>query len=185
MQAMAAASLAGFGTYQEAEQAVQQALDSEQQQSNPEIGGNDNPSEPNVGGQNPGNPQVGGGSLGECSDANRPMDPMRALDDIPPYRPGPGRKAWAQEVEEIARKNPLTKDFTAEDALIIADYTGSWYEDANKFLRGQPVSGSRAYKVEEFIEKMDRALEHLPPVSTTVYRGTFMPRDMLDRYAAA
>ncbi|MYZ35924.1 MULTISPECIES: ADP-ribosyltransferase, partial [unclassified Streptomyces] len=182
LQALSAASLSGFGTYQEAEDAVQQALGSDQDQLNPNVGG-DNPGDPTVDQDNPGDPSLGG----SCSDpdANQPMDPFHVLDDIPPYRPGKdGRKEWSEEVERIARENPLTKDFTAEDALIIADYTGPWANDANMYLRGQPVSGSRAGKVPEFIEKMDRALEHLPPVSATVYRGTFMPQDMLDKYAA-
>uniref|UniRef100_UPI000626DE5E ADP-ribosyltransferase n=1 Tax=Streptomyces odonnellii TaxID=1417980 RepID=UPI000626DE5E len=174
MQAMVTASLAGFGTYEDAEQAAQDALGSEQDGPNPEIG-DDNPNDPNV----------EQGDLGSCDDANRPMDAFHALDEIPTYRPGKdGRKEWSEEVERIAQENPLTKDFTAEDALIIADYTGPWANDANMYLRGQPVSGSRAAKVPEFIEKMDRALEHLPPVSATVYRGTFMPQEMLDRYAA-
>ncbi|MFD3521293.1 ADP-ribosyltransferase [Streptomyces sp. NPDC058653] len=109
-------------------------------------------------------------------------NPMTALDDVPKYSEY-DRKTWSEKVEEIAKKNPLTKDFTAEDALIVADYTGSWAEDANKYLRGQGIPGSRKNSVPKFIEKMDKALEHLPPVSGTFHRGTFMTDEMLERYA--
>ncbi|MFD3484536.1 ADP-ribosyltransferase [Streptomyces sp. NPDC058665] len=108
--------------------------------------------------------------------------PMNVLDDIPDYG-SVDRKTWAEKVEEEAKKHKLTEDFTKEDALIVADYTGSWAEDANKYLRGHPVPGSRANSVPKFIEKMDTALEHLPPVEGTFYRGTFMPDELLEKYA--
>ncbi|WP_189108924.1 ADP-ribosyltransferase [Streptomyces camponoticapitis] len=108
--------------------------------------------------------------------------PMNVLDDVPKYSEY-DRKTWSEKVEEEARKHELTKDFTKEDALIIADYTGSWAEDANKYLRGQGIPGSRKNSVPKFIEKMDTALDHLPPVKGTFHRGTFMPDELLERFA--
>ena len=185
MAEMAAAAMSSFDTYQEAEDALSDAF-----------GGGD-PTGPNVSGGNPGSPNVSGsgeGAAGACPDTSTPgvaqgepptvTNPMNVLDSIPDYRPG-DRNGWAQEVEDIAKKNPLTKDFTATDAKIIADYTGSWALDANKYLRSGEIGKARAGKIDEFIDKMDTALEHLPPIpDATLYRGTFMPQDMIDKFAA-
>ncbi|MFE4293487.1 ADP-ribosyltransferase [Streptomyces sp. NPDC056907] len=171
-QALSGYSLAGVDTYQDVEDRLSHALgltDEPRPEPEPERDPEPEP-EPEP------EPGPDGGS---CSD--RP-DPMTALDDVPKYRNG-DRKKWSEEVEKKADENPLTKDLTAEDALIIADYTGPWAEDANKYLRGQPISGLRAGRVPEFIEKMDRALEHLPPVNGTFYRGTFMPDELMERFA--
>ncbi|MFC8826657.1 ADP-ribosyltransferase, partial [Streptomyces sp. NPDC057137] len=111
--------------------------------------------------------------------------PMNVLDDIPEYQRGKeASKKWAAEVEEIAKKYELTKDFTAEDALTIADYTGSWADDANSHLRGNTIPGLRGNNMDQFIDRMDRALDHLPPVEGTFYRGTFMPDELIERFAS-
>ncbi|MFD8920217.1 ADP-ribosyltransferase [Streptomyces sp. NPDC059569] len=168
VQSVSGSSLAGVDTYQDAEDRVVTALGlTDEPRPEPEPDPEPEPEpEPGPDGES-------------CSE--RP-DPMTALDGIPKYG-STDRKDWARKVEEIARQNPLTKDFTAEDALIVADYTGSWAEDANKYLRGQPIPGSRSNSVPKFIERMDRALDHLPPVDGTFYRGTFMPDELLEKFA--
>ncbi|MFD3914494.1 ADP-ribosyltransferase [Streptomyces sp. NPDC058603] len=168
VQSLSGSSLAGVDTYQDAEDRVVTALGlTDEPRPEPEPDPEPEPEpEPGPDGES-------------CSE--RP-DPMTALDDVPKYG-STDRKDWARKVEEIARQNPLTKDFTAEDALIVADYTGSWAEDANKYLRGQPIPGSRSNSVPKFIERMDRALDHLPPVDGTFYRGTFMPDELLEKFA--
>ncbi|MFJ1913108.1 ADP-ribosyltransferase [Streptomyces sp. NPDC088147] len=168
VQSVSGSSLAGVDTYQDAEDRVVTALGlTDEPRPEPEPDPEPEPEpEPGPDGES-------------CSE--RP-DPMTALDDVPKYG-STDRKDWARKVEEIARQNPLTKDFTAEDALIVADYTGSWAEDANKYLRGQPIPGSRSNSVPKFIERMDRALDHLPPVDGTFYRGTFMPDELLEKFA--
>ncbi|MFJ9031530.1 ADP-ribosyltransferase [Streptomyces sp. NPDC102274] len=166
VQSLSGFSIAGVDTYQDAENRLSNAL-----------GLTDEPRpEPEPASEREPEPGPDGGSCPE-----RP-NPMTALDGVPKYRNG-DRKNWSEEVEKKADENPLTEDLTAEDALIIADYTGPWAEDANKYLRGQPISGLRAGRVPEFIEKMDRALEHLPPVEGTFYRGTFMPDELMERFA--
>lgn len=112
-----------------------------------------------------------------------PGRPDHALDDIPRYRAGlPSvRRGWAQEVADIAGRNPLTEDLTAEDALAVADYTGDWALDMNNYLRGRPVPGNRANQVNDRIDGMDRALSHLPPAQGTFLRGTFMPAETIER----
>ncbi|MET4923273.1 ADP-ribosyltransferase [Streptomyces sp. PSRA5] len=121
----------------------------------------------------------------EEDEADTPADPMHALDDIPRYRPGMGpvRQGWAAEVAEAAGRNPLTEDLTAADALAVADYTGPWALDMNNYLRGRPIPGNRRDQINDRIERMDMALRHLPPVRATVYRGTFMPADTIERFA--
>ncbi|MFI6085083.1 ADP-ribosyltransferase, partial [Streptomyces sp. NPDC051217] len=108
--------------------------------------------------------------------------PMNVLDDIPDYKAGKdGRKEWSEAVEKIAKQNPMTEDFTAEDALTIADYSGYKAETVNKWLRDPANSDSDP---NELRDKMDRALEHLPPVEGTFYRGTFMPDEMIKKFAS-
>ncbi|MEW1723128.1 ADP-ribosyltransferase [Streptomyces sp. NPDC093109] len=108
-----------------------------------------------------------------------------ALDEIPTYRAGPvARRDWATEVARIAAANPLTENLTADDALAVADYTGSWALDLNNYLRGRETGASRGDQLSDRVERMDRALRHLPPVEGTVYRGTFMPDDVIRRLAA-
>lgn len=116
-------------------------------------------------------------------DVDTPADPMHALDDIPRYRAGlPSvRRGWAQEVADVAARNPLTQDLTADDALAVADYTGDWALDMNNYLRGRPVPGNRANQVNDRIDGMDRALSHLPPAQGTFLRGTFMPAETIER----
>ncbi|WP_218028074.1 ADP-ribosyltransferase, partial [Streptomyces niveus] len=108
--------------------------------------------------------------------------PMNVLDDIPDYKAGKdGRKEWSEEVEKIAKQNPMTEDFTAEDALTIADYTGYKAETINKWLRN-PANGDG--DPNKFRDDMDRALDHLPKVEGTFYRGTFMSDEMLKKFAS-
>ncbi|WP_330174478.1 ADP-ribosyltransferase [Streptomyces sp. NBC_01498] len=170
MLTTAGVSLPGVDTYQDIENQISNALGLTDEPDNPPDPAPETGPEEDDGNGEPG---------GSCS---TPTDPMTVLDGIPDFRPA-DKKQWAQEVEDIARQNPLTKDFTAEDALIVADYTGSWALDANKYLRGDPIPGRRGERVPEFIERMDQALEHLPPVQGTFHRGTFMPEDLLERFA--
>ncbi|MET9557684.1 ADP-ribosyltransferase [Streptomyces sp. NPDC006645] len=108
--------------------------------------------------------------------------PMNVLDDIPDYKAGKdGRKEWSEAVEKIAKENPMTEDFTAEDALTIADYTGYKAETINKWLRN-PANGDG--DPNKFRDDMDRALDHLPKVEGTFYRGTFMSDEMLKKFAS-
>ncbi|MFE2845152.1 ADP-ribosyltransferase [Streptomyces scopuliridis] len=176
-QSVSGSSIAGVDTYQDVENRLSHALGLTNEP-RPEPEPNDPGPEPGPESE-PEPESEPGPDGGNCSERT---DPMTVLDDIPDFRPG-DKKNWAQEVEEIARKNPLTKDFTAQDALIIADYTGSWAEDANKYLRGQQIPGRRGEQVPKFLERMDSALEHLPPVEGTFYRGTFMPDELIERFA--
>ncbi|MGW2515216.1 ADP-ribosyltransferase, partial [Streptomyces scopuliridis] len=176
-QSVSGSSIAGVDTYQDVEDRLSNALGLTDEP-RPEPEPNDPGPEPGPESEPEPDPEPGPDG-GNCSE--RP-NPMTVLDGVPDFRPG-DKKNWAQEVEEIARKNPLTKDFTAQDALIIADYTGSWAEDANKYLRGHPIPGRRGEQVPKFIERMDSALEHLPPVGGTFYRGTFMPDELIEKFA--
>ncbi|WP_114627708.1 ADP-ribosyltransferase [Streptomyces corynorhini] len=169
------AAVPGYDTYEEAEQALRDALDASAADGDAGLN-------PNVGGGAGLNPSVGS----HCDPQGNPNtpnnDPMHALDDVPDYRPGIQQsKDWAREVEEIAKKNPLTEDLTAEDAWVIAKYTGSWASDLNKYLRGGKVPGS-FHDPSAKVDLMDDALSHLPPVpDLTVYRGTFMPDNILQQ----
>lgn len=108
--------------------------------------------------------------------------PMNVLDNIPDYKAGKdGRKEWSEEVEKIAKQNPMTEDFTAEDALAIADYSGYKAETINKWLRNPANGDGDPNKLRDDI---DRALDHLPPVEGTFYRGTFMSDEMLQKFAS-
>ncbi|MFE3942169.1 ADP-ribosyltransferase [Streptomyces sp. NPDC059118] len=122
----------------------------------------------------------------DTEDVGTSADPMHALDDVPAYRPGMAsvRRQWARDVVDATRRNPLTEDLTTEDVLAVADYTGSWALDMNNYLRGRRLGGARADQVDDHIEAMDRALRHLPGVEATVYRGTFMPRETMERFAS-
>ncbi|MFF1926547.1 ADP-ribosyltransferase [Streptomyces sp. NPDC058221] len=167
ISAVTASSIAGVDTFQDVDDKVSNAL-----------GLTDEPKQPPEDTQPEDEPDDDAPDGGDCPVG---PDPMDVLKDIPDFRPG-DKKGWAKEVEEIAKKNPLTKDFTADDALIVADYTGSWADDANSYLRGNPISGNRGKQVPEFIKRMDRALDHLPRVDGTFYRGTFMPDDLLKQF---
>ncbi|MFJ8001402.1 ADP-ribosyltransferase [Streptomyces sp. NPDC096310] len=162
-KAVGGAAVPGYDTYQEAEEAAKAAFGDECPNKDEETDHNDLD------------------KAGSDKDKNPVLDPLHALDGIPTYTPGPAKsKDWAREVEEIAKKNPLTENFTAQDALVVANYTGSWAADLNRYLRGGKVPGSFK-NPEAKVKMMDEALSHLPPVpDLTVYRGTFMPESVLE-----
>ncbi|MFE4056321.1 ADP-ribosyltransferase [Streptomyces sp. NPDC059096] len=161
-KAAGAAAVPGYDTYQEAEAAAQAAFGNECGKDDKQDGDDDRNSS----------------GVGQAPT----RDPLHALDDIPTYTPGPAAsKEWARKVEEIAKKNPLTENFTANDALVIANYTGSWAADLNQYLRTGNAPGSFK-NPDAKVQLMDEALSHLPPVpDLTVYRGTFMPENILQQ----
>jgi hypothetical protein len=108
--------------------------------------------------------------------SGHPLDPPASHDGAPP---GPGDGSAVHDGRRDGGYHPTAIDaLTSDDAMALADYTGSGYGELNEALRSNAMDASQQARV----DALNSALDKLSPYEGPVVRGSNLPPEVLAQY---
>ncbi|MDO4763728.1 MAG: ADP-ribosyltransferase [Flavobacteriaceae bacterium] len=99
-------------------------------------------------------------------------------------------KVFRKNLEEIGSIAKAFPNIDIEELNAINLYTGNYYYDINRYLRGRNVTidkrqGFTKVFYKKIAETIDNGLEKLPKFKGIVYRGANLPMEVIDLYKEA
>lgn len=89
------------------------------------------------------------------------------------------KNLWEKVKESFSgRKKPAQAELTQNDVDALGSYTGAGSRDINSALRTDNISPAQQARIDD----VNAALAKLPDHEGVVYRGTQLPRDVIDSY---